>query len=53
MRKRVVVTGLGVVSPVGHSADQLWEACLEGRSGIGAINQFDASEFTTRRRSEW
>ena len=44
----MVVTGLGVVSPVGLSADESWENVLNGRSGIGYIDHFDVSEFSSR-----
>ena len=44
-RLRVVVTGLGCVSPVGHDVTSTWNALLEGRSGIGRISQFDPSEL--------
>ena len=43
--RRVVVTGLGIVSPVGNSKDDAWPAILEGRSGIGTITSFDTSGF--------
>jgi len=43
--RRVVVTGLGIVSPVGNSKDEAWPAILEGRSGIGTITSFDTSGF--------
>lgn len=42
-RRRVVVTGLGAVSPLGSSVEQLWDGWLQGRSGIRRITQFDAS----------
>ena len=44
-RPRVVITGLGAVSPLGASAAQTWEGWLAGRSGIRRITQFDASAF--------
>lgn len=44
-RPRVVITGLGAVSPLGCSVDKLWEGLLQGRSGIRRITQFDASEL--------
>ena len=47
-KRRVVVTGLGTVSPVGLSAAESWESVLNGRSGIGPIEAFDVSEFTSR-----
>ena len=43
MRKRVVVTGLGCVSPVGNNVKDSWEALLAGRSGAAPIQAFDAS----------
>ncbi len=42
--RRVVVTGLGVVAPNGIGKDAFWSACVNGRSGIGPIHSFDASE---------
>ncbi len=45
-RTRVVVTGLGVVSPVGNSAEQAWETVLAGRSGISRIDEFDTSAYS-------
>jgi 3-oxoacyl-[acyl-carrier-protein] synthase II len=48
MSRRVAVTGLGVVSPVGIGADSAWESIAAGKSGIAAIEHFDASEYTTR-----
>ena len=48
MRRRVVITGVGVVSPLGLDAPTTWEALLAGRSGIGPVTQFDASAFTCR-----
>ena len=50
--KRVVVTGVGLVSPLGIGTQPTWEAICAGRSGIGAITKFDASEFTTRIAGE-
>ncbi|HEY3555067.1 MAG TPA: beta-ketoacyl-ACP synthase II, partial [Casimicrobiaceae bacterium] len=47
-RRRIVVTGLGIVSPVGIGVDEAWRTILAGRSGIGPITRFDASAFTTR-----
>ena len=52
LEKRVVVTGLGVISPVGNGKDAFWEAVLAGKSGIGPITRFDASEYTARIAGE-
>jgi len=47
-RKRVVVTGLGMVSPLANNVKDTWSAILQGRSGIAPIDTFDASAFSTR-----
>lgn len=47
-KRRVVVTGLGVVSPVGSTLDSFWEAILAGESGIGPITYFDTTAFDTK-----
>lgn len=47
-KRRVVVTGLGIVSPVGNSVETAWRAILSGQSGIGSIDSFDASGFPVR-----
>jgi 3-oxoacyl-[acyl-carrier-protein] synthase II len=47
-RRRVVVTGLGIVSPVGNDVDTAWKNILAGRSGIGPITAYDVSAFSTR-----
>jgi len=47
-KRRVVVTGLGIVSPVGNTVDVAWENILAGKSGIGPINGFDVSDFPVR-----
>ncbi len=46
--KRVVVTGLGALTPIGNNAPAFWAALLEGRSGAGPITRFDASKFKTQ-----
>jgi 3-oxoacyl-[acyl-carrier-protein] synthase II len=51
-RRRVVVTGLGLVSPVGNSVAEGWDNLLAGRSGIGQITKFDASAFACRIAGE-
>jgi 3-oxoacyl-[acyl-carrier-protein] synthase II len=50
--KRIVITGLGLVSPVGVDAPSSWRALLDGRSGIGEITAFDASELPVRVAGE-
>ena len=47
-KRRVVVTGLGVVCPVGSTVDEAWSAILNGESGVASITRFDASAFATR-----
>ena len=44
-RPRVVITGMGIMSPLGHTAEESWESLLNGRSGIGPITQFDPSRL--------
>ena len=46
--RRVVVTGLGMVSPLGNTVASTWEGILAGRSGIATIEHFDATPFTTQ-----
>ena len=50
--RRVVVTGLGIVSPLGNDLASSWDGIVNGRSGIGPITHFDASSFTTRIAGE-
>ncbi|MFC9236092.1 beta-ketoacyl-[acyl-carrier-protein] synthase family protein [Streptomyces decoyicus] len=47
-RRRVVVTGCGVVSPVGNTTADFWAALLAGRSGLGPVTRFDASDLPVR-----
>jgi 3-oxoacyl-[acyl-carrier-protein] synthase II len=51
-KRRVVVTGLGIVSPVGNTVDVAWNNILAGNSGIGPITAFDATEFPVRFAGE-
>ena len=46
--KRVVVTGLGAISPLGNTLAETWEGLINGKSGAGPITQFDASKFKTQ-----
>lgn len=52
MKKRVVVTGMGVVTPVGNSVDEMWQALLSGKSGIGKVTLFDVSNYPTKIAGE-
>jgi 3-oxoacyl-[acyl-carrier-protein] synthase II len=52
MHRRVVVTGMGMVTPVGRDLESTWSALQEGRSGVGPISLFDASTFPTRIAAE-
>ncbi|MEZ8989043.1 beta-ketoacyl-ACP synthase II [Vibrio breoganii] len=47
-KRRVVVTGMGMLSPVGNTVESSWKALLSGQSGISNIEHFDTTEFTTR-----
>jgi 3-oxoacyl-[acyl-carrier-protein] synthase II len=49
---RVVVTGLGALTPIGNTADEFWSALLQGRSGVGPITKFDATDYPTRIAGE-
>jgi len=51
-RRRVVITGLGVISPVGNDVSTVWQNILAGHSGIGPITRFDASAFPCRIAGE-
>src|SRR5512139_2300404 len=51
-RRRIVVTGLGLVSPVGIGVEESWTSLVAGKSGIGPITLFDASSFPTRIAAE-
>lgn len=46
--RRVVVTGLGLITPVGNDVDSAWKAMVAGQSGINSIEHFDTSDFSTR-----
>ncbi|MCC6418823.1 MAG: beta-ketoacyl-[acyl-carrier-protein] synthase family protein [Gemmataceae bacterium] len=48
MRRRVVITGMGAVTPLGHSVEELFRSQIEGRSGVGPISAFNATRFPTK-----
>ena len=52
MKRRVVVTGMGCITPLGNSIDEMWSGLQEGKSGVGEITHFDASRFPTRFAAE-
>lgn len=51
-RRRVVITGLGIISPVGNTVEQAWQNILAGRSGIDRITRFDVSSFPVQIAGE-
>jgi 3-oxoacyl-[acyl-carrier-protein] synthase II len=52
MKRRVVVTGLGCVTPLGNSIEEMWQGMKDVRSGVGPITHFDAAKFPTRFAAE-
>jgi 3-oxoacyl-[acyl-carrier-protein] synthase II len=52
MRRRVVVTGVGAVNPMGHDVPAVWQGLKEGKSGVGRTTIFDASKFPTKISAE-
>jgi 3-oxoacyl-[acyl-carrier-protein] synthase II len=52
MRRRVVITGIGLVTPLGLDTASSWEAILAGKSGVGPITKFDATDFSSRIAAE-
>ena len=51
-RNRVVITGVGMVTPVGHGKKAFWDAMMEGKSGVDRISRFDTSKFKTQIGAE-
>ena len=51
-QRRVVITGVWAITPVGTGTENCWRALLDGKSGVGTITHFDASEYTTRIAAE-
>jgi 3-oxoacyl-[acyl-carrier-protein] synthase II len=52
MSERIVVTGLGAITPLGLTVKETWEGLVAGKSGVGPVTQFDASSFPTRIAGE-
>ena len=51
-KRRIVITGLGVVSPVGNTVEETWESVKNGKCGIGNITQFDPSRLSVKIAGE-
>ena len=51
-RKRVVITGLGAITPIGNDLESYWQGLMAGRSGVGPITHFDAAQHVTRIAAE-
>ena len=52
MRRRVVITGMGLINPLGHDVETVWGALKESKSGVGMTQLFDASRFPTQISAE-
>lgn len=52
MKRRVVVTGVGAVTPLGNSIEETWAAILDGKSGVGPLTRVDAEKFTAKVAAE-
>ena len=52
MKRRVVITGLGLVTPCGHTVPETWDALMAGRSGVGYIEKFDTEKFSVKIAAE-
>ena len=52
MKRRVVVTGLGAVTPIGNTADEFWNGIKEGKVGIGEITKFDTTDYKVKLAAE-
>ena len=48
MKRRVVITGMGAVTPLGSTLESLWDNLMKGKSGVSRIEHFDVSEFPTQ-----
>ena len=52
LKRRVVVTGMGMVSPLGTGVEKTWNALIQGKSGVGRITKFDSTGFDTQIAAE-
>ena len=52
MKNRVVITGIGAITPIGIGKENFWNALLAGKSGINQITRFDATGYTTQIAGE-
>ena len=52
MRRRVVITGMGVINPMGHSVEEMWQAMKNCESGVARTSIFDASNFPSKIAAE-
>ncbi|CAH0346738.1 beta-ketoacyl-ACP synthase II [Bacillus sp. CECT 9360] len=50
--KRVVITGMGAISPVGNTAEEMWNSVVKGKSGIGLLTRFDSTDFSAKTAAE-
>ena len=51
-KRRVVITGMGVVTPIGIGLQEFWQGLMEGRNGVDLITKFDTSKFDTKFAAE-
>ena len=52
MKRKVVITGLGAITPLGNSVSEFWDGLIHGKNGIAPITRFDASRLTSRMGGE-
>mgnify|MGYP003300940305 CR=1 FL=1 len=50
--RRVVVTGMGTITPIGNDVDSFWESLVNGKNGIGKLTRFDTSDFKVKLAAE-
>ncbi len=52
MKRRVVITGMGAVTPMGNTIEEFWDGIRSGKSGIGPITKFDTTEYKVKIAAE-